>query len=201
MNTACHILHERLSELPRLDFSYQKNDIPPDGIYIMFENGETAHNTDRIVRIGINTASKNLPKRLKDHFHRSKKDSSVLRRHIGKAILNERDDPFFENWKIKRSKIGENNIARLEQIEQEVSLHITNNLTFSVIPILSKSERLYIESALLTTINNCSHCKPTKKWLGVYHPRSKISDSGLWNIQGLNKTPLSPEEAQALVIR
>ncbi len=191
MNEACQILHQRLSKLPQLDSDYHAKDIPTDGIYIVFEKDTPVHNTNRIVHIGTHYSNAGLSRRIKNHPS-THNNSSVLRRHIGQAILNERN-----GYPLKRYKSVD-----LDEIKKEIGCYIKNKLEFFIMDFgNNEDERVYMKSRLLSTIKDCSHCKTTKKWLGVYHPRSKISDSGLWNIQGLNKTPLSPEEAQALVVR
>ncbi len=52
MSDACRLLHERLAELPRLGADFSPSDVPLNGVYVMFERGEHAHGTDRVVRIG-----------------------------------------------------------------------------------------------------------------------------------------------------
>jgi len=48
---ACQHLHETLSRLPRLRRE-DLSKVPPNGIYVLFENGEEGHNGERIVRVG-----------------------------------------------------------------------------------------------------------------------------------------------------
>lgn len=207
MNKTCHLLHQKFSVLPRFSSTYQADKIPPNGIYIVFEKGETAHGTDRIVRIGTHTGDDNLPTRIGEHLYTPKKDRSIFRKHIGRCILNKRGDPFLEQWEIdlttraSREKFAEQiDFARQEQIEQEVSAYIADNLAFAVIPVLGKAERLRIESGLLSAIAACPDCFPSKGWLGLHHPKSKIPNAGLWNVQGMNKTCLTLQEAEALEV-
>ncbi len=191
MNTACHILHQRLSELPRFCFDGEKKQTLNNGIYIVFEKAMTAHGADRIVHIGTHYSSAGLSRRINNHPSNHNK-SSVLRRHIGQAILNERNGPPLKCYES----------VDLDEINKEIGCYIKNKLKFFIMDFgNNEDERVYMKSRLLSTIKDCSHCKPTKKWLGVYHPSPTIRKSGLWNIQGLNKAPLSPEEAQALVVR
>ncbi len=190
MNEACQILHKRLSKLPRFSFFYQKNDIPPDGIYIAFEKDTPVHNTNRIVHIGTHYSNAGLSRRINNHPS-THNNSSVLRRHIGQAILNERN-----GLPLKRYESVD-----LDEINNEISCYIKNKLKFLIMDFgNNKEERVYMKSRLLSTIKICTDCVPSQ-WLGSYHTSPTIRKSGLWNIQGLNKTPLSPEEAQALVIR
>ncbi len=202
MNTACHILHQRLSELPRFSFAPPAKQTLHNGIYIVFEKCTNVHSTDRIVHIGTHRTRGNLISRLENHIYDKDKDSSIIRKHIGIAILNKRDDPFIEQWKIKASAMTgkDGGYKRLQEIEHEVSDYINNKLTFTTIPLLDDVARFAMKLRLLSTINACTDCVPSQ-WLGCHHTNSTIRKSGLWNIQGLNKPPLSPEEAQALVIR
>ncbi len=197
MSEACHILHQRLSELPRFCFDGVKKQTLNNGIYIVFEKAMTAHGADRIVHIGTHRSDGGLMRRLDNHLYDKDKDRSIFRKHIGIAILNRNGDPFLIDWEVKR---GRNNPARQEEVEQEVNSYITKNLTFTTIPVVGEYERSEIKSTLLSTIIACNNCVPSQ-WLGCHHTNSTIRKSGLWNIQGLNKTPLSPEEAQALVVR
>ncbi len=197
MNTACHILHERLSELPRFCFDGVKKQTLNNGIYIVFEKAMTAHGADRIVHIGTHRSDDGLMRRLDNHLYHKDKDRSIFRKHIGRAILNKRGDSFLTDWNIKR---GKNNPAKKTEVEEEVNKYIIQNLTFTTISVLGKYERSEMKSRLLSTIIACNNCVPSQ-WLGCHHTNSTIRKSGLWNIKGLNKTPLSLEEAQALVIR
>ncbi len=197
MNTACHILHQRLSKLPRFCFDGVKEQTLNNGIYIVFEKAMTAHGADRIVHIGTHRSDDGLMRRLDNHLYDKDKDRSIFRKHIGRAILNKRGDSFLTDWNIKR---GKNNPAKKTEVEEEVNKYIIQNLTFTTIPVLGKYERSEMKSRLLSTVKIGTDCVPSQ-WLGCHHTNSTIRKSGLWNIQGLNKTPLSPEEAQDLVVR
>ncbi len=52
MSDACRHLHERLTQLTRLGADFSPSDVPLNGVYVMFERGERAHGTDRVVRVG-----------------------------------------------------------------------------------------------------------------------------------------------------
>jgi len=77
-----------------LRFPFCEDQIPLNGIYILFEKGELAHNTDRIVRIGTHTGINQLRSRLKQHFIVENKDRSIFRKNIGRALLNKNHDDF-----------------------------------------------------------------------------------------------------------
>jgi hypothetical protein len=64
----CQKIHEIFNNLKIHKFPFQESEIPENGIYILFEKNEKAHNTNRIVRIGTHTGQNNLKKRLREHF-------------------------------------------------------------------------------------------------------------------------------------
>lgn len=141
--------------------------IPKNGVYIMFENGETAHPYDlneRIVRIGINEQQDRLPQRLKSHYDGTI-HTSVFRKHIGTAIA-ERDG-------ITVDKVT----------EQQISDYIRKNITFAVIEVNNKKEREEMEKALIATVAQCPECKASDKWLGKYCAAPKIRNGKLWNVE------------------
>lgn len=164
--------------------------MPNNGIYVVFESGELAHNTDRIVRIGSHESQGRLPGRIRDHFSPNK-DNSIYRKHIGRCILRKRNDPFLKEWEkdhrelIKAGLEETIDFERLERIEQEVSAHITANMSFAVIELENKPERLDEELKMIATVARCADCAPSKNWLGLHHPKSKIRNSGLYNIEGV----------------
>ena len=191
MSRECEKLHDEFSDLDRFCDDYQEKQMPNNGIYVVFESGEAAHNTDRIVRIGSHKSQGRLPGRIRDHFSPDK-DGSIFRKHIGRCILGARNDPFLKQWNIDLSDrsnydrhAGKIDFERLERIEQEVSAYITANMSFAVIEAESKPERLVEELKMIATVARCADCAPSKNWLGLHHPDDKIRNSGLWNIKGV----------------
>ncbi len=198
MTESCHKLHKVFAAMPRLRVGYSPDQIPANGIYIVFEKGERAHDTDRIVRIGTHTGQNNLRKRLIEHLYTPNKDRSIFRKHVGRCLLAADNNPFLAQWNLDRTtrKSREQtefavDIAGLEKVEDLVSNYISENFSFCVIPVEHKSDRLRIESALLCTIASCSECRPSKKWLGQHHSNTSIVESGLWNVQGLKGISMS----------
>jgi hypothetical protein len=100
MNSYCHLLHEWFNAQRKFSFPFYSNEIPQNGIYILFEKGEVAHYANRIVRVGSHTGKDQLPKRVNEHFLREHKDRSIFRKNIGRAILNKNHDPFLKDWQI-----------------------------------------------------------------------------------------------------
>ena len=191
--------------MKRLSFPFSEQDIPKNGIYVLFEKGETAHNGDRIVRIGTHTGQNQLPSRLFQHFLSENKDRSIFRKNIGRALLNKSKDPFLEQWEIdlttKQAKEKFENSVNLEkqkEIEKQVSKHIQENFTFVVFPIEDKRTRLEVESKIISTVSRCRDCRQSEDWLGNLSPKEKIKESGLWLVNELYKEELSDEEIEEL---
>ena len=88
MSIICDKIHYALNSLKRYYFPITETEIYKNGIYVLFEKGETAHKVDRIVRIGTHTGNNQLPSRIKQHFVTENKDRSIFRKNIGRCILN-----------------------------------------------------------------------------------------------------------------
>ena len=75
----CEELHKLFNSMHRYKFPYNPDDIPLNGIYILFQKGERAHDVDRIVRVGTHTGKDQLRSRLWQHFVNENKDRSIFR--------------------------------------------------------------------------------------------------------------------------
>jgi hypothetical protein len=196
----CRIIHELLQTTKRYRFPFDETSIPLNGVYILFQKGEVSHNHDRIVRIGTHSGSNRLALRINEHFVTENKDRSIFRKNIGRALLNRDNDPFLASWNIdlttKKSKDKYQNQIDLEyqaQVEKMVSNFIVENFSFSVVEVLEKHDRDYMEKRLISTVSLCNECRPSRQWLGNYAParQHKIKESGLWQIMHLYKTPFN----------
>ncbi len=194
----CEELHFTFNSLKRFNFPFNESEIPKNGIYVLFEKGEAAHGADRIVRIGTHTGDNQLPSRLKQHFSNENKDRSIFRKNIGRGILNRKKDSFLKEWEIdlttKEAKEKLSNLIDLEkqkQIEKQVTKYIQDNFSFVAFHVEDKEKRLEIESKIISTISLCKDCKPSENWLGLFSPKEKIRESGLWLVNELYKSPLS----------
>ncbi|MBU4070541.1 MAG: hypothetical protein KJ646_06180, partial [Nanoarchaeota archaeon] len=94
MSENCNKIHQLFKRMKKFHFRFNENEIPHNGIYIIFEKGEKAHRTDRIVRIGTHTGDDQLRSRLWQHFINKNKDRSIFRKNIGRALLNRNKDSF-----------------------------------------------------------------------------------------------------------
>lgn len=83
-------LHQIFNKQKRYYFPFDDfiNEIPKNGIYIIFEKGERYKNLDRIVRVGTHTGNNQLRSRLKQHFIKENKNRSIFRKNIGRCFLN-----------------------------------------------------------------------------------------------------------------
>ena len=205
MSKECEIIHKLFNSMQKYKFPFNEEEIPENGIYILFEKGEKAHGGDRIVRIGTHTGNNQLRSRLKQHFLNENKDRSIFRKHIGRALLNKEEDSYLEKWEIdlttKKAKdrfLSLINLNKQKQIEKLVSKYIQENFSFVVFPVKDKEKRLEIESKLISTISLCRECKPSENWLGLFSPKEKIQNSGLWQINELSKEPLNEKEIEEL---
>ena len=197
MSDICNNVHHIFQNLKRYKFPFNGEELPKNGIYILFEKNELAHNGERIVRVGTHKGNDNLAKRLKEHFIKENKDRSIFRKNIGRAILLKKDDSFLKQWdwdlttRVNKDKYSSLvDFEKQKSTEEEVSQYIKYNFSFAIFEVKSKTDRLNFESKLISTISLCEDCKPSSQWLGQSSPIQKIKESGLWLVQGLYKTPL-----------
>ena len=205
MSKICNEIHEIFNELKEYSFPFNENEIPKNGIYILFEKGEKFNGLKRIVRIGTQTGDNQLQSRLKQHFVKENKDRSIFRKNIGRALLNAQNDNFLKHWeldlttRVNKEKYSEQiDFEKQQSIEKKVSEYIHNNFSFVVFEVLEKEQRLRIESRIISTVSNCTNCKPSENWLGLSSPKQKIKDSGLWLVNELWKQSLSENELTEL---
>lgn len=205
VDDACATLHDLVNCLPRLSFPIDFSLIPDNGIYILFERGESGHNADRIVRVGTHTGDGQLPSRIKQHFLSKNKDRSIFRKNVGRCFLNRDDDPFLAEWEIDLTtrSAKEEHAVRIDRCKQEVVEHQVSDylqaaFSFVVFSVPLQESRLFIESRMISTVSLCSCCSPSNAWLGNHSPKSKIRRSGLWQVNELFKTPMSQSEVRVV---
>jgi len=181
----CNRLHKYFDGKKKYNFPFNKEDIPSNGIYILFEKGEVAHSVNRIVRIGTHTGNNQLYSRLLQHFLHENKDRSIFRKNIGRALLNKDKDPFLAQWEIdlttrkaKDMYYDKIDLGKQENIEKKVTRYIQDNFTFVVFRVDDKEKRLHFESRMISTISLCDECGPSKKWLGQFSPNEKLEKAG-----------------------
>lgn len=202
----CPSVHKLFNSLERHKFPFDKEKIPLNGVYILFQKGELAHSGDRIVRVGTHTGQNQLLSRLDQHFVNENKDRSIFRKNIGRALLNREKDPYLKVWELdlttkeSRGKFGDLvDKEKQDKIEKQVSEFIQDNFSFAVIKVDGKNERLSMESKVIFTLSLCKECTPSIGWLGLFSPKEKIRDSGLWLVNELYKEPLSEKDFAELI--
>lgn len=205
MSELCNKLHHLFQGLPFFSFPFDPRSIPLNGIYILFESGEFAHGTNKIVRVGTHTGDDQLRSRLEQHFIKENKDRSIFRKNIGRAILNRDKDPFLQQWELDLTSRKANeeyakvvDFRKQKEVERRVTEYIQNHFRFVVFRVDDKNGRLGWESKIISTISLCNECCPSEGWLGLYSPKTRIREGGLWIVNELYKQPLSESEYDKL---
>jgi hypothetical protein len=182
-------------EIDRIDFA--------NGIYIVFEDGEKAHGSNRIVRVGTTTGdATTLASRLYEHYENEGR--SVFRNHIALCLLKNIGDPYnltdlFFTSKIQRNKwkktANDEELKGYTEINELVSNYIHNHCYFIAFPVDKGSRRVW-EEKIISTVYSCSDCGPSSNWLGknIHQKRNIIRESGLWNIQHVNNKHILTDE-------
>ena len=203
-------LHQLFNQQKRFSFPFQekKDEIPSNGIYVIFEKGETFHGMDRITRVGTHTGEDQLFSRLNQHFLKENKNRSIFRKNIGRSLLHKENNPYSKEWEYDTtSREGKEKCAKLlnleleKELEKRISTYIHENLSFVVFEVKTKEERLFWEERIIATLSkaaNQGEIKPSDKWLGNFSPIEKIRNSGLWLVQGLDKEGLTEDEFEKL---
>lgn len=205
MDTHCNEIHKLFNDLKQYNFPFDQTKISKNGIYILFEKGEEFNGLKRIVRVGTHTGDNQLLSRLKQHFVKENKERSIFRKNIGRALLNADNDKFLYQCELKLTTkankeidLPEIDFKKQQSVEKRVTEYIQSNFSFAVFEVLEKEQRLRIESRIISTVSNCTNCKPSKTWLGLFSPKQKIKDSGLWLINELWKQPFTELEFNEL---
>lgn len=201
MENSCSKIHKLFNECKHQSIPYNENDIPKNGIYILFEKGEFAHGGKRIVRVGTHTGKDQLRSRIKQHFLSENKDRSIFRKNIGRAILNTKNDSFIEQWEwdltTRENKEKYSDLLDKEKqeiIENQVTEYMQSNFSFIVFEVNEKDDRMLFESRIISTVSNCKKCGGNDSWLGNHSPKEKIRKSGLWQVNEIWKQSISDEE-------
>lgn len=205
MSDICERLHRLVNGLPVYRYPFNEDLIPRSGLYLMFEEGEWAHGTSRIVRVGTHTGEGMLRSRLLEHFVNRNKDRSIFRKNVGRALLARDGDPLLQEWNSDRtgrqsrvSPLSQDVVAGIERTEDRVTEYIRGHIRFVVIALGGRSTRLRLEAALIATVAQCQMCRPSADWLGRYSPLVRVRESGLWQVQHLDDSPLIAAEYEKL---
>jgi hypothetical protein len=214
MNDICQRIHLILESAPLIRYPFNLETLPSEAIYVMHEDGETwghGDNSPRIVQIGTQRDG-NFAARLAQHFvldegkmdfdgqSSGPKDRSILRKTIGRALLNKASDPYLEMWnrdfteKTPRERYGaERDIPKERLLEQEITELLRGHFSVRYVPISNAAERLgpgAITRRLIATVAQCGCCFPGEQWLGRFSPSDTIRHVGLWQVQYTKGTEL-----------
>ena len=200
-------LHQIFNEQKRYSFPFEHfiNEIPKNGIYIIFENGGKYKNLDRIVRVGTHTGNNQLRSRLNQHFIKENKNRSIFRKNIGRCFLNKESNPYLSLWELDITSRAEKekNLKLLDldfekKIEKRISNYVQTNLSFCVFQIDTKDDRLFWESKIVSTLAKATDIKSSENWLGNQSTKDKIKVSGLWQVNELYNDSLTELEFDQL---
>jgi hypothetical protein len=80
-------------------------------------------------------------------------------------------------------------------IESAVSAYIECNFSVSILGASDSDAACRLEELCIGTVSHCSHCAPSKAWLGR-HADPRIAQSGLWQIMHLYGKGLEEADLQ-----
>jgi len=191
------VFHDLASNLPRFDGRFVAGDLPANGVYLMFEAGETIErdggSVERIVRVGTHRADGGLVRRLRRHYA-GRRGNSVLRRHLGGALLAraDPDDARLTDWHTQRA-------VPFPDVEVAVSEALRDRFTFCCLRVDGASERLDLERGLIALLGRGQIGAPSDGWLGHHAISPAIRSSGLWNTLHTGGVPIDGEGIDRLV--
>ena len=199
------IIHDTLLKYPRYDFSHLKEIPFKNGIYVMFEKGESFCSKERITRIGTHKTDNRLISRLRQHVGKSK-NASIFLKNVGLSLLAKENSPYVDTYAVNTSnkKVIETLSGYNSEIEMDITTrsadYIQSNFSFICIPVEEKTERLRLEEALISTLCHDQEFTDSisSAWLGLYSPKKVIRESGLWVSQGVNAAPITDEEFEKI---
>jgi hypothetical protein len=201
-------------------FPFDLRSLPDNGIYFFYEEGEFwghGGKRARIVRIGTHRKDGNFKHRIGEHFalderrmgfdatRAAPRERSIFRKHIGRALLKQRGDPYLTIWELdftsraKRETYGHRrDIAKEKLLESEITALLRGSFSFRFIVADGKGTRESLERQFIGTVAQCLQCCQSQNWLGNDSPKPEIRESGLWQIQHLKAFPLSAAEMDFL---
>lgn len=190
-------VYSLVRSLPRLNHETPKDQLPENGLYFFFEQGEAVQwnkvSVDRIVRIGTHRKDGRFRKRIQQHYGNvhsfgGNKNGSVFRKHVGGALLRRSNstDLRLGEWLTQGG-------SSFIDVEIMVSRLLRQNFTFSCIRIDRERERLSLEKELIALVARHPLGEPSSEWLGKHAVSEKINHSGLWNTQHIDAESLTPE--------
>ena len=124
---------------------------------------------------------------------------------IPEDCVDKTKDEFLHQWELdlttreaKDKFVDKVDLEKQEQVEKEVTRYIQDNFSFAIIPVEDKDKRLEIESKIISSISLCPDCRPSDNWFGLFSPKEKIRESGLWLVNELYKEKLNFSELEEI---
>jgi Family of unknown function (DUF6884) len=215
---ACATLHDFLGHLPVFDGT-ATGDFPAGcGIYFFYEDAGGAQELSShkagslgIVRVGISSGT---GMRISHHYHGvipieditldtlCPKDRSVMRKHIGRALLNSPGHPcadYLKLWNVDLTKSAERQRFRSQRridaekaVEREVSEVLQRTFRFRYVVAATTEIADQWETQCIGILASCSTCCRSSVWLGRHHPDPVISLGKLWNVRKVNESYRGP---------
>jgi hypothetical protein len=131
------------------------------------------------------------------------RERSIFRKNIGRALLNQRKDPYLKIWEIDYTshKAREDyahmrDVPKERALETEITEHLRSKFSFKVIECTGQAQRMGstgLESVIIGTLSRCPICQPSTNWLGRYSSKPEIANGKLWLIQHLNANPINEQ--------
>lgn len=179
-----------------------KMEWPERGVYFFFEPGE-CRSADpsrlRVVRVGTHMVQRSKGSfwgRLRMHRGTEKgfgnHRQSVFRKHVGNAIMRRsKGEISVPTWANRRGKLQEDR-QKEAFLEGQVSAYI-GKMPFLWVSVPDAvgphSDRSIIEKNAVGLLSgSCNPVDPpSRTWLGSFNYRHEIRNSGLWNVQYVNR--------------
>lgn len=219
---ACERLCRLVNPLPVRSYPFSPDEFFTNGIILIYEQGQMwGHGGEkpRIAYVGTHRNG-NLANRLSEHFLLdgkkmdftedgvAPKDRSILRKTIGRALLNKARDPYLATWNLdfttrtNRDRYrNSRDVEKEKQIEFEVTEYIRSNFSYCVIPIIEEINRIGVGSItrrIIASVAQCGSCCTTRDWLGTYAPDERIRQFGLWQVQHTRGELLTNDDFELL---
>jgi hypothetical protein len=178
-------IHAVLRGLRRYRVGFNASDLPENGIYFFYEEGETFEGAERIVRVGTHVGEGRLSKRLKLHYSGTAR-RSVFRRNVGNAILRA---GLVGGIPSDATHLGSGPFSA--ELEDAISTRFYETFSFRVVRVDDRDDRLRLEAGSIALLAAEPMAVPSANWLGRSSPVDAIQTFGLWNRNHVAGAPLS----------
>ncbi len=137
------------------------------------------------------------------------RERSIFRKNIGRALLNQRKDPYLRIWEIDfTSHRAREEFAHLRDIpkekalEAEITSRLRSKFSFKAIEFTGQAQRMGkegMEAVLIGTLAKCPTCQPSTNWLGRHSPKPEIAGGKLWLIQHLDANVINEQDKATIL--